>query len=301
MVYFRYTHNLRNSTMTNSYIRQSRLHVALLSVCSLLFLLTPLFASAQPRDAAGLTPTDAQGIDERTPTRVQLEGGERKEVQTRTLRDAAGNTNQEDRPRPESFFEKARTTIQEKRAELQLERGEDVEKRELRDDRLDRTRLEERNDVARDEARTDVLNKITDRIEGYLENVSRKMKAAINRLSTLEERIQSRILKLQERGFGLEKAQEALDEAGSAIDRAEESFEETIKEAREALETDINRETFKTIIGTLAATKEALKEAHKALVEAVRLIKAEVDEVRQNTTDNDSDSTTTPTNDTTNN
>ncbi|MCW9054517.1 MAG: hypothetical protein OQJ98_00845 [Candidatus Pacebacteria bacterium] len=149
------------------------------------------------------------------------------------------------------------------RAQLATSTKERLEQIEERKSEL-RLQLEER--------RAELEEKKNERIARYLGYISRKMDAAIERLNTLADRILSRIEKLEEVGHEMTDARAVLDTARGEIAIAEEEMNSALEDAKTALEEDMTREAFGQVASTLAHAKESLRDAHKALVEVIRLL-----------------------------
>ena len=186
--------------------------------------------------------------------------------------------------RPDMLIDKARDVLLQKR-EAQKENGE-LRTREI-EERKNNVEERSSNTETRKDDRADsaVRNEKADRIASYLENVSKKMTAAVERLDILSGRIESRINKLEERGVDMTKAKELLQTARARIREAGESLSMALSQARETLTIDISRDSFGKAVATLAQAKEKLRDAHQALVEAIRAMKAGLEQDEQETND----------------
>ncbi|MBI2618069.1 hypothetical protein HYW58_01320 [Candidatus Kaiserbacteria bacterium] len=175
--------------------------------------------------------------------------------------------------RPETFIDKARDVL--------LKNREESEKLRAREERGRDTEVasQKRADEARD--------KRIERIDSYLERISRKMTAAVERLDKLSDRIESRINKLEARGVDMAKARELLETARVHITEAGESLKTALSEAKEALAGDISRDAFGKMASTLAHAKEKLRDAHQALVEVIRTMKAGLEQNEREAQEND--------------
>jgi hypothetical protein len=185
---------------------------------------------------------------------------------------------------PRSFLEKARSTLQIKLRETtelresRLQTDDRVEDGRLRTEERgadDRMQAEERNVARAREERTEkqIVQK-KERVNKYLNNINRKMDAAIDRLDTLIERIKSRIVKFEERGVDMSESKRLLEIANSDVRNAVESISTAETNAREALAGDPSRDTFGNVVSELTKTKESLRSAHTSLVQAIKAMKA---------------------------
>lgn len=178
--------------------------------------------------------------------------------------------------KPQSFLERARTVLEERRRG-----GNSVRDQETRQAERETKLSDQRNE----------------RIEKFLSNIKRKMDAAISRLSKLAERIESRIVKFEDRGVDMAEATQLLEVAKGSISGAVESIVAAFERAREALGADISRDAFGSVISELKKAKESLRSAHASLVEVIRIMKANLsenkpDDRKNNETDNTPESET---------
>lgn len=180
---------------------------------------------------------------------------------------------QENTREPQTFIEKARETLLQKRQENSKVRAREAEERKV--------------NTARESGEADkAKSERADRIASYLERVSRKMTAAVERLDILSSRIESRINKLEERGIDMTRTKELLEAARVSITEAGESLKTALSDAREALSIDISRDSFGKVVSGLAHAKEKLREAHQTLVEVIRTMKSGLEQNEQKTEDN---------------
>ncbi len=142
-----------------------------------------------------------------------------------------------------------RGRLQEKQGELQEKR---VEKR---------TRLEERR----------VQN-----IRKFFAKMGRRLEAAISRLDKMAEKIASRLKKFEERGGNVSIAKAKLDLAKAKIAEAGAAYADAKLKLEDALKSDTPKDAFEKVReGLVKGVVEKIKEAHRALVEAVRALKGE--------------------------
>ena len=142
--------------------------------------------------------------------------------------------------------ERTRTTLEERREQ----RGNtSVEVRE---------KDKEEREVKRQERKKE-------RISRFLDNVTRKMAAAVFRLQKLSDRIESRISKFEERGNDMSDARALLEIARSSIEEATDGIQIAAETAQTALENDLSRNAFGEVISELRKSKES-----KVLIKVLR-------------------------------
>ncbi|MBI4121067.1 MAG: hypothetical protein HY457_02340 [Parcubacteria group bacterium] len=163
---------------------------------------------------------------------------------------------------------------QAERERLQNERRAEQEKKRLEQEQR---RVEQEKDRA--EKREHLKEERRAAVKAYFEKMFRRFDAALERLSALADRAESRAKKLEERGIDVSEARAKLAEARSKIAEAKTTLqtlrgripgllEESGSSARELLgeiKKDIQNEAV-----------EAVKIAHKALVDAIVALKANV-------------------------
>lgn len=200
--------------------------------------------------------------------------------------------------KPRSFLEKARETLQLKRIEtagsrdirLQTDREEVTNKlrteeravNNIREEKRDasRAQIEERVSAKEERIEKEAVQR-KERINKFLNNINRKMDAAIDRLDTLLGRIESRIVKFEERGIDMTEVRQHLEIANNNIRSAVESISTADANAREALAGDPSRDTFGNVVSELNGTKESLRSAHASLVKAISAMKASISGEKQ--------------------
>ena len=95
-------------------------------------------------------------------------------------------------------------------------------------------------------------------------------------MTGLSERVESRIVKLEERGFDLTSARALLSAAEAEVARAYIKIGSIEGEVTAALDTDSPREAFGAVRELFGEVKNSVKAAHRALVEAIKAVKAGV-------------------------
>ena len=126
----------------------------------------------------------------------------------------------------------------------------------------------------REEIRQKLAEEAAKRVQAFAERTLERFEAALERLSKLSERIGSRILKLEENGLNLDRASSLLEEANVKIDEAETSVLEAGELAGDVITSENPKEMFAGMRDALNTAKEAIKDAHSALVDSISAIKA---------------------------
>lgn len=121
------------------------------------------------------------------------------------------------------------------------------------------------------------------RAQAHIENLfgvfTERLRAAIARLTTLANRIDTRIAAAEEEtGERMTIAREELDEARRLLIQAGEDVEAATMTMREVLASDQPRERFSEVREALTIARETLKEAQLALLSAVRAVQAALSE-----------------------
>lgn len=159
--------------------------------------------------------------------------------------------------------------------------------RELRQEKLDQIR--ERHEERREEARqrkaevkervatrqAEARQKVIERIKKVFAKILKRFEAALTRLDRLAERIASRIDKLGDRGVDTSAAEKELTEAETFGAAAAQAIVDA-GAAIEAIDSDNStvRDAVHAARDEMRSAKQALKNYHKALVEAIRELKA---------------------------
>jgi exonuclease VII small subunit len=181
----------------------------------------------------------------------------------------------EKRPvRPSNIPTRTKANIQNLRAST-TDRVTDV--RENLQDRAEE--LREDREEKRDVRRAELSEKRKDRIRAYMERMLKRFRAAIARLSKLADRIESRIVKLEERDLDLSDAKTLLAEGRVEIVNAETGLASVMPALEEALAGNEPKEAFQKVREILSAVKQDIKDAHAKLVEAIRAIKASLPDI----------------------
>lgn len=129
-------------------------------------------------------------------------------------------------------------------------------------------------DERRDERREAVTDAARARVRAFMERMLRRFDAAIQRLRNLADRVGTRIEKLETNKNDLGHAKELLGAARVEIDAAAA----TLAAIRANLESAVAEENphgaFEAIHESLAEAKEAVRAAHRALIETIVAIRA---------------------------
>ncbi|NQV93291.1 hypothetical protein HQ403_02225 [Candidatus Kaiserbacteria bacterium] len=215
-------------------------------------------------DARSERPVDAPKI---APVPVRFkEVREVKDVEVRNTQVESGERND----KPQTFLEKARNVLQKKR-ENKTELRNDGNKREAREELRDKKTNENS-----EERLAELKEKKQERVANFLNNVKRKMDAAISRLLQLSERIESRIVKLEERGVDMTESRRLIGDAKNDIEKAKENIATSVENAREALAADLSRDSFGNVVSELTKAKENLRNAHASLIQTIRAMKSSI-------------------------
>ncbi len=123
-----------------------------------------------------------------------------------------------------------------------------------------------------DAMRTRFVGQKKEAVEGHLDTMFTRFDGVIIKLTSLADRIEARIETLRADGVDVSEATEALEDAKTDIATAETVIEETQTTIKAAIdsEVEISREGLRDIV---KESKEAIKTAHSALVDVVRLLK----------------------------
>ena len=224
------------------------------------------------------------------------------------------NTIREQKDVRRDFFSAQQETVEmlrdEQKEELQSLRDSDAtidEVRTLRNEQIDESRslrnvqvVERQNvrDTQRDTRRATLDERRQARIEAYANRILKRMNAAIDRLYKIANRVESRIAKLEEKhdGLDLSGARDLLAIARTALDTAQPSVELGEEAVQNVLSSDTPKEAFSEVRKLLGDTKQSIKDAHKALVDAIVATKASTgehgekeDHVHEDDADGDTD------------
>lgn len=180
-----------------------------------------------------------------------------------------------------SYAENASSTNQIRtKEELQEMREKAEDRKETIKEEMERRKEEVQNQIQ--ERREELQNKVENKIADFILKISNRYGAAIERLEGIAERIESRIIKLEDQGINQTKAKELVLEAREKITTAKASltligdWEAEMKSVASstASSTASNiKSRFPELKNLIAGGKEDIKEAHAALVEVIKNIK----------------------------
>jgi archaellum component FlaC len=137
-----------------------------------------------------------------------------------------------------------------------------------------------------EEMREKMMEKRAEIMKRMIEQQVGRMKAMIDRLTKLADRLASRIAKLKERGVDTTKTESLLSDARAKIELARSATSEAERAAKDIIagttasstatgsSTIAKPELGKSVRDALAKAREAVKAAHKALVEAISSLNA---------------------------
>ena len=141
---------------------------------------------------------------------------------------------------------------------------------------------EEKREIAsstRAETRKARLTRVRNTIENHAKNIIAKFEAAIERITKLTNRIESRITKLDAEGVDTSKAKVLVAEAKVKTETAKQSLRTLGADITNALDEAENRKDLSSKIRTAIETvQNNIKSAHQNLVEAITSLKAGLNE-----------------------
>lgn len=120
--------------------------------------------------------------------------------------------------------------------------------------------------------KANLAENIKERVLNRAEHAAGLLDAMIARLNGLALRIESRITLLNEDGVDTSAAEAALADAVTAVDEAESAVADLKAGFTAALESENPREALQALKPTGEAAKTAIREAHQALMEAVKAL-----------------------------
>lgn len=113
-----------------------------------------------------------------------------------------------------------------------------------------------------------------ERIRAYFRRMINKLESAIERLEAIATKIENRIDKFQnERGKDVSQARAKLQSARQHIDLAKQSLQNTKDTFEQAITSDSPRENFEKVRAKIKETTEHIRQAHRALVDAIIVLK----------------------------
>lgn len=161
--------------------------------------------------------------------------------------------------------------------QMEAKRDEMEQKRENIKDQIE-TKREEIKDKM-EERRETALSVIKERLDKFSENVVKRFNAAIERLETLANRIDSRIAKMEEEGLDVLNAKELLSIAEVKIETAKTSTagisleSQAVVSDSDTSSTTTIKANFDTLRRQIETAKTDIKAAHTALVDVINTLK----------------------------
>lgn len=132
-----------------------------------------------------------------------------------------------------------------------------------------REAVKEKADERRAAVKEKVDAKRKAQIKQIAERTIKRLTAAAERLEKLGDRLESRLDKLSAGGVDVSKSKELLAAARAKIAETKTGIDEAKTEIETALSSESPKEAFQKVREITGAANEKLKEAHKALVEAI--------------------------------
>ncbi len=163
----------------------------------------------------------------------------------------------------------------------ELKEKREAVKQELKDKR---EKFREEEKARKEELKKKLGEKRGENIERFFNQMVGKFEAAIKRLKDLSDRIVSRLSKAEENGRNVAELRIKLSAANDKIAAAERALEDAKVKYAEAVKDPDFKVAFKKVREVVNGVKEAIKEAHRALVDVVNSIKGLGDEEPKATT-----------------
>lgn len=130
------------------------------------------------------------------------------------------------------------------------------------------------NNVAGEKNRTKVEETRKIRIGAFYGKIMNRMEVVVIRLQRLSERIDSRINKLEETGADVSEAKALLEAADGKIKEAVKSLSDAKNKINEILDSgETPKIMLEKIKDEVRVVKQAIKDAHAALVDVIAAIK----------------------------
>lgn len=191
----------------------------------------------------------------------------------------------------QELMEERKDKIEERKAEVE---GKIEERKMQMEDRIEegKIKLEEKKE-ALVERKTALQEVRQQRIINLSANISNRMDSAIARLFTIIERLEQRILKLQEQGFITSPAEEKVREAARNLAEARTMMQNIDTEVVEATTSAEPVGRWQSVRETYLNVGKLIRQAHANLRSAVELLKTAPTNNPENVVENESTSTPT--------
>ncbi len=115
-----------------------------------------------------------------------------------------------------------------------------------------------------------------ERIKASAERMIDRYYRALARIGSAKERIQSHIEKMEEKGIDLSEAKALMPMVDQKIEEAMNQLAQVKEDIEAMFDSEDPKSIWKEAKGSIASAKEAVKEAHKALRDAIIAIKSSV-------------------------
>lgn len=206
---------------------------------------------------------------------------EAKRVKTYNSSDDVKNKRIENRDKiktTETRVQKLSNDAKEQRAETKINIQERKEQKAENREIKKTERIERLNEKAKE------------RITKYADRTINRLNAAINRILKLADRVEARIIKLEERfrdkGLDLSEAKKLVEKARKEAGDAQSEINSISEIFIETIDAENPKESFSKAREHIKNAILSIKNAHKTLVEAIKLVKASV---AKDTTDTEID------------
>lgn len=157
------------------------------------------------------------------------------------------------------------------REEANEQKEEALQKRETIREELQAKKEAVMNSV--EERKQNAIERVQERLDQFVANVIKRFEAAVERLNTLSERIESRIAKLKSENIDVAESEKLLTEAKSKIETAKTNISKIVI----TVDGEITIESLKTAFGEtrkqIESVKSDIKSAHAALVDVIESLK----------------------------
>lgn len=125
----------------------------------------------------------------------------------------------------------------------------------------------------RETGQTPVATRIEERVRRFSDLMVARFEAVADRLTRIADRLESRIAKFKESGVDTVATEGYLADARVKIGLAKTEIGNISSALNTALSGDINADTFRQVRTIVGSAKQALKDAHAALVKVVVSLK----------------------------
>ncbi|NQV88171.1 MAG: hypothetical protein HQ402_01260 [Parcubacteria group bacterium] len=192
----------------------------------------------------------------------------------------------DDETRPSNINERSliKTQMEERKTEIENKKQEirDIQEKIREEASSTKAQMkdlrEEKREIAsstRAETREARLTRVRITVENHTKNIIAKFESAIERITKLTNRIESRITKLDAEGVDTSKAKVLIADAKAKTEIAKQSLRTLGADITNALNEAENRKDLSSKIRTAIETvKNNIKSAHQSLVEAITSLKA---------------------------